>query len=67
VNANFNSNSIIFIYDRYGEIHKPKIKPIVPWDGTFNVSGPLPSDNGYTVKFSVKMAGAKGHFSLKDK
>jgi len=65
VNATFNSNSIIYIFDRFGKL----LKQWVPassegWDGTFNGS-PLPSDDyWYTIKLEDGRE-AKGHFSLK--
>jgi gliding motility-associated-like protein len=43
VNASFNTNSIIFIYDRYGKLIT-KINTSDGWDGTFN-GNPLPSDD----------------------
>jgi gliding motility-associated-like protein len=65
VNANHNSKSIIYIFDRYGKL----IKQWIPnsnhgWDGTFN-GIPLPSDDYW---FTLKLEDgreAKGHFSLK--
>ena len=65
VNANFNANSTIYIFDRYGKL----IKQWIPsssegWDGTFNGT-PLPSDDyWYTIKLEDGRE-AKGHFSLK--
>lgn len=64
VNANFNKNTIIYIYDRYGKL----LKQIMPfsqgWDGTF-IGQPLPSDDyWYTMKLEDGRE-AKGHFSLK--
>lgn len=63
VNANFNTNSIIFIYDRYGKLIT-KIKTNGEgWDGTFN-GNPLPADDyWYTAKLEDGRE-AKGHFSL---
>jgi gliding motility-associated-like protein len=65
VNANFNANSTIYIFDRYGKL----LKQWVPsssegWDGTFN-GDPLPGDDyWYTIKLEDGRE-AKGHFSLK--
>lgn len=65
VNADFNANSTIYIFDRYGKL----IKQWVPsssegWDGTFNGTS-LPSDDyWYTIKLEDGRE-AKGHFSLK--
>jgi gliding motility-associated-like protein len=64
VNASFNTNSIIFIYDRYGKLIT-KIIQSDGWDGTFN-GNPLPSDDyWYTAKLQDGRE-TKGHFSLKD-
>ena len=64
VNKNFNENSIIYIFDRYGKL----LKQIVPsgqgWDGTF-LGLPLAGDD---YRYSIKLDDgreAKGHFSLK--
>ena len=64
INANFNANSIIYIFDRYGKLLK-QVKPSSEgWDGNFN-GNPLPSDDyWYTVKLEDGRE-AKGHFSLK--
>lgn len=65
VNATFYTNSIIYIFDRYGKL----LKQWVPtssegWDGTFNGS-PMPGDDyWYTIKLEDGRE-AKGHFSLK--
>ena len=65
VNATFYSNSIIYIFDRFGKL----LKQWVPtrsegWDGTFN-GIPLPADDyWYTLKLDDGRE-AKGHFSLK--
>jgi gliding motility-associated-like protein len=64
VNANFNSNSIIFIYDRYGKLITKINTNSDGWDGNFN-GNPLPSDDyWYTAKLQDGRE-AKGHFSLK--
>jgi gliding motility-associated-like protein len=64
VNANFNSNSIIFIYDRYGKLITQINTSSEGWDGTFNGQA-LPSDDyWYTVRLEDGRE-AKGHFSLK--
>lgn len=63
-NKDFNSTSLIYIFDRYGKLLK-KINPSdLGWDGTFN-GHPLPSDDYW---FTVKLDDGrevKGHFSLK--
>jgi gliding motility-associated-like protein len=64
VNANFNSNSIIFIYDRYGKLITKINTNSEGWDGTFN-GNTLPADDyWYTIKLDDGRE-AKGHFSLK--
>ncbi|WP_242497099.1 T9SS type B sorting domain-containing protein [Flavobacterium petrolei] len=64
VNANFNANSTIYIYDRYGKLLKQITAFSQGWDGTFT-GQPLPSDDYW---FAIKLEDgreAKGHFSLK--
>ena len=63
-NASFNSNTIIYIFDRYGKLVK-QISPLTQgWDGTFN-GQPLPaSDYWYSIQL-VDGRVVKGHFSLK--
>ena len=64
VNANFNANSIIYIFDRYGKLLKQLHPANEGWDGTFNGNA-LPSDDyWYTIKLEDGRE-AKGHFSLK--
>ena len=64
VNANFNENSIIYIYDRYGKLLKQIATSSAGWDGTFAGQN-LPSDDyWYTIKLEDGRQ-AKGHFSLK--
>ena len=65
VNASFNTNSIIYIFDRYGKLLKQWVPATSEgWDGTFNGT-PLPSDDyWYTIKLEDGRE-AKGHFSLK--
>ena len=65
VNASFNTNSIIYIFDRYGKL----LKQWVPassegWDGTFNGINLPSADYWYTIKLEDGRE-AKGHFSLK--
>jgi gliding motility-associated-like protein len=64
VNANFNSNSIIFIYDRYGKLITRINTNSQGWDGTFNGQPLAADDYWYTVKLENGRE-AKGHFSLK--
>jgi gliding motility-associated-like protein len=64
VNASFNSNSTILIFDRYGKLLKQFAAKSQGWDGTFNGSQ-LPSDDyWYTIKLEDGRA-LNGHFSLK--
>ncbi|HSN47797.1 MAG TPA: T9SS type B sorting domain-containing protein, partial [Flavobacterium sp.] len=64
VNANFNTNSIIYIFDRYGKLLKQISPTSLGWDGTFN-GNPMPGDDyWYTLKLEDGRE-AKGHFSLK--
>ncbi|MDX6183355.1 T9SS type B sorting domain-containing protein [Flavobacterium sp. Fl-77] len=62
--ADFYTNSIIYIFDRYGKLIK-QLSPLSEgWNGTFNGS-PLPADDyWYAAKFEDGRE-AKGHFSLK--
>ena len=65
VNATFYSNSIIYIFDRYGKLLKQWIPSSnQSWDGTIN-GAPLPADDYW---FTLKLQDGretKGHFSLK--
>ena len=65
INENFNSKSIIYIFDRYGKLLKQWVPTIDKgWNGTFN-GIPLPADDYW---FTLKLEDgreAKGHFSLK--
>lgn len=64
VNANFNANSTIYIYNRYGKLLKQITASSQGWDGTFT-GQPLPSDDyWYAVKLDDGRE-ATGHFSLK--
>ncbi|CAM2962129.1 T9SS type B sorting domain-containing protein [Flavobacterium frigoris] len=64
VNASFNSNTTIFIFDRYGKLLKQVAPTSQGWDGTFN-GLQLPSDDyWYTIKLEDGRA-VNGHFSLK--
>jgi gliding motility-associated-like protein len=51
VNASFNTNSIIFIYDRYGKLITKINTNSDGWDGTFN-GNPLPSDDYWYTKIT---------------
>lgn len=64
VNNQFQTNSKIFIYDRYGKLLKQLSTTSSGWDGTFN-GKILPSDDYW---FSVLLEDErefKGHFTLK--
>lgn len=64
VNANFNENSIIYIFDRYGKLLKQIVASGQGWDGTF-LGLPLAGDDyWYAIKLDDGRE-AKGHFSLK--
>lgn len=64
LSANFNGNSIIYIFNRFGKLLKQIIPTDQGWDGTFT-GQPLPSDDyWYTVKLEDGRE-VKGHFSLK--
>ena len=63
--SGFDTNSSIYIYDRYGKFLKQWfLSSNEGWDGTFN-GAQLPADDyWYTIKFENKRE-SKGHFSLK--
>lgn len=64
VNASFNYNTIIQIFDRYGKLLK-QINPLSDgWDGTF-LNKQMPSDDyWYVIKLQDERI-FKGHFALK--
>lgn len=64
LNASFNVNCIIYIFDRYGKLLKqwgPSSKE--GWDGTFNGSQLSSDDYWYVIKLENNRE-VKGHFSL---
>ncbi len=64
INSEFNSKTVIHIFDRYGKLIKDINPQSQGWDGTFN-GKQLPSDDYW---FSAKLENGKeikGHFSLK--
>lgn len=64
INAEFNSKTVIHIFDRYGKLIKDINPQSLGWDGTFN-NKQLPADDYW---FTVKLENneeIKGHFSLK--
>lgn len=63
-NDKFYSNSIIYIFDRFGKLIK-QIKPFGPgWDGMYNGQVLSSTDYWYSIKFDDGRS-VKGHFSLK--
>ena len=63
VNSNFNSKSLIYIFDRYGKLLNQILPSSQGWDGTIN-GKPMPADD-YWFSFQLNNREAKGHFSLK--
>jgi gliding motility-associated-like protein len=64
VNANFNSNAKIYIFNRYGQLLK-SIQPDSPgWDGTFN-NQDVSSDDYWYVLHLEDGRTSRGHFALK--
>jgi gliding motility-associated-like protein len=64
VNDQFQSNSIIYVFNRYGKLLKQLSPSSMGWDGTFN-GNRMPSDDYW---FSVRLEDGrtyKGHFTLK--
>jgi gliding motility-associated-like protein len=64
VTANINSNSIIFIYDRFGKLITKINTNSDGWDGTLNGKPLAADDYWYTVQLEDGRE-VKGHFSLK--
>jgi gliding motility-associated-like protein len=63
-NGSFNSNTIIYIFDRYGKLIKQISPQTQGWDGTFN-GQPMPaSDYWYSIQLEDGRT-FKGHFALK--
>lgn len=64
VNASFNANTIIHIFDRYGKLVK-QISPLNQgWDGTFNGQQMPATDYWYSIQLEDGRV-EKGHFALK--
>lgn len=64
INTEFNSKTVIHIFDRYGKLLKDIYVQGQGWDGTFN-GHQMPSDDyWYTAKLENGKE-IKGHFSLK--
>ncbi|MGO4818041.1 T9SS type B sorting domain-containing protein [Flavobacterium sp. W22_SRS_FP1] len=64
VNANFNSKSVVYIFDRYGKLITKIDTNSEGWDGTFNGQPLVADDYWYAVRLEDGRE-AKGHFSLK--
>lgn len=64
VSEQFNQNTLLYIYDRYGKLVKQLTALSSGWDGIYN-GKPLPStDYWYVIELEDGRV-AKGHFSLK--
>jgi gliding motility-associated-like protein len=64
VSAQFNYNSKIYIFDRFGKLLKQIGTTGLGWDGTFNGQLMPADDYWYNIKFEDGRS-AKGHFTLK--
>lgn len=64
INSHLNTETMIYIFDRYGKLVK-QISPLSQgWDGTFNGNQMPSSDYWYSVQLDDGRI-IKGHFSLK--
>lgn len=64
VNASFNTNTIIYIFDRYGKLLK-QISPLSQgWDGKLNSQQMPATDYWYSIQMDDGR-NIKGHFALK--
>ncbi|NRD23876.1 T9SS type B sorting domain-containing protein [Winogradskyella litoriviva] len=64
ISAEFQSSSIIYIFDRYGKL-LAELDPLSPgWDGTFNGEALPTSDYWFKVKLEDGRT-LRGHFTLK--
>ncbi len=63
-NSKFYSQSIVYIFDRYGQLIKQMPANGSGWDGTFNGHEVISDDYWYMVKLDDGRT-AKGHFTLK--
>jgi gliding motility-associated-like protein len=64
INASFNANTIIYIFDRYGKLLK-QISPLNQgWDGKFNNQQMPATDYWYSMQLEDGRV-EKGHFALK--
>ena len=64
VNTNYQANSTVLIYDRYGKLLKQLSVKSDGWDGTFN-GKLLPTDDYWFKVFLEDGRVYSGHFSLK--
>ena len=64
VNASFNANTIIYIFDRYGKLIKQINPQSQGWNGTFNGQQMPASDYWYSIQLEDGRV-FKGHFALK--
>ena len=64
VNASFNANTIIYIFDRYGKLISQISPQTQGWDGTFNGQQMPATDYWYSIQLEEGRV-EKGHFSLK--
>lgn len=62
--AQYNGNSIIYIYNRFGKLLKQITPSGLGWDGTYNGKLMPADDYWYNIQFEDGR-NAKGHFALK--
>lgn len=63
ISADYNSEAVVYIYDRHGRLLR-KFKPYYSqWDGTYN-GEPMPSTDYWFQGFLQDGSQFKGHFSL---
>lgn len=63
-NANFNKNTIVYIFDRFGKLLKEISPSGLGWNGSFNNELMPASDYWYTIALENGKS-VKGHFALK--
>ena len=63
-NANFNKNTIIYIFDRFGKLLKEISPSGLGWNGVFNNEAMPATDYWYTIALENGRS-VKGHFALK--
>ncbi len=64
INQSFNTNSTIYIFDKYGKLIKQILASDKGWDGMLNGNQMPADDYWFTVKLQDGRE-SKGHFSLK--